>query len=123
MLRIDIHTMHSYVTLRCSGKIVLGLEAETLRCMATSRTENCLQLDLNGVRGLDAAGLGLLVELHCWATSRGKTLQLVNPSSCVCRLIVLTRLQSVLQIVRGAGFEGMDQCAGAVPNAEQAMTA
>ena len=42
MLRIDIHAVDPNVTLRCWGRIVLGLELETLRCMATSRTENCL---------------------------------------------------------------------------------
>jgi hypothetical protein len=47
MLRIDIHAAHPNVTLRCSGRIVFGLELETLRCMATSRTENCLTLDLD----------------------------------------------------------------------------
>ena len=82
MLRIDIHAVHRNVTLRCSGRIVLGLEAETLRCMAMSRKEDCLTLDLSGIRTLDAAGLGLLVECdvgqarrrrHCELRSRRRT--------------------------------------------------
>ncbi len=96
MLRIDIHAVHPNVTLRCSGKIVLGLEAETLRCMAMSRKENCLTLDLSGIRALDAAGLGLLVELQCWAKRENKALRIAEPSAYVRKLIALTNLQSVL---------------------------
>ncbi len=87
MLRIDIHAVNPNVTLRCSGRIVLGLEAETLRCMATSRTENCLTLDLSGICALDAAGLGLLVELQCWANHQKKALRIAAPSPCVRKLI------------------------------------
>jgi anti-anti-sigma factor len=125
MLRIDIHAVHPNVTLRCSGRIVLGLEAETLRCMATSRTEDCLTLNLSGIRGLDAAGLGLLVELQCWAKHRRKALRIAEPSACVRKLIALTNLQSVLQVVgsgRFGGVEGCDHAASAM-GAERAISA
>ena len=105
MLRIDIHAVRPNVTLRCSGRIVLRLELETLRCMATSRTENCLILDLNSIRTIDAAGLGLLVELQCWAKYRKRALRIVRPSGCVRELIALATLQSVLQVVNSEGFE------------------
>jgi anti-anti-sigma factor len=125
MLRIDIQAAHPNVTLRCSGRIVLGLEAETLRCMATSRTENCLILDLSGIRALDAAGLGLLVELQCWARHRGKALRIVDPSACVRRLIALTNLQSVLQVGGCEKFGGFEECdrAPSGSGAERAMSA
>jgi len=125
MLRIDIHAVHPNVTLRCSGRIVLGLEAETLRCMATSRAEDCLTLNLSGIRALDAAGLGLLVELQCWAKHRQKALRIAEPSACVRRLIALTNLQSVLQVggcERFGGIEGCDRAASAT-GAERAMSA
>lgn len=125
MLRIDIHAVHPNVTLRCSGRIVLGLEAETLRCMATSRSENCLTLDLSGIRALDATGLGLLVELQCWAKHRKKALRIVRPSACVRRLIALTNLQSVLQIVGPEKFGGLEGCdrAASATDADRAMSA
>jgi anti-anti-sigma factor len=125
MLRIDIHAVHPNVTLRCSGRIVLGLEAETLRCMATSRTENCLALDLSGIGALDAAGLGLLVELQCWAKHRQKALRILKPSACVRRLIALTNLQSVLQIVGSEKFGNLEKCdrAASATGEERAMSA
>jgi HptB-dependent secretion and biofilm anti anti-sigma factor len=99
MLRVDIQSASATVTLRCSGRIVLGLEAETLRCMTTSRSERCLVLDLREVRAIDAAGLGLLVELHSWAQGRARMLTIASPSRQVLRLIAITNLHSVLQIV------------------------
>jgi anti-anti-sigma factor len=125
MLRIDIQAVYPNVTLRCSGRIVLGLEAETLRYMATSREENCLTLDLSGIRTLDAAGLGLLVELQCWASGQKKALRIAQPSSCVRKLIALTNLQSVLRLggcEKFASFEERDHAISAA-RAERAMSA
>jgi len=125
MLRIDIHAVHPNVTLRCSGKIVLGLEAETLRCMAMSRRESCITLDLSGIRALDAAGLGLLVELQCWAKQENKALRIAAPSPCVRKLIALTNLHSVLQIggcEKVESFEERDRELSAM-GAQQAMSA
>jgi anti-anti-sigma factor len=102
MLRVEVYvlpkTMTPTVTLRCFGRLVLGWEVETLRYMAKSRTEERLILDLNGVQTVDAAGLGLLVELHCWAQRRNQELRIGNVTGSVQRLIALTNLQSVLAI-------------------------
>ncbi len=88
------------VTLLCHGRIVLGVEAETLRCIATSRTERRIVIDLQHVYGMDAAGLGLLVALHCWARQHAVWLNVTRPSPCVQRLVSLTGLDSVLDIER-----------------------
>ena len=98
MLRIDIHATPQTAVLLCTGRIVLGLEVEALRCMAESRKEPCLVLDLSEVHAMDAAGLGLLVELHCRAQRRNQGLRVVNPSRCVRTLVALTNLQSVLEV-------------------------
>jgi anti-anti-sigma factor len=121
MLRIEIQSAPPVVKLLCSGRIVLGVEAETLRCMAMSRTERCVVVDLRQVQTMDAAGLGLLVELHCRALERGCLLTVANPSLCVRRLMALTNLESVLQL---AGC-GPDQAAGRASAADgrHAMTA
>ena len=98
MLRIDIQVVPHGATLRCSGRIVLGVEVEILRCIAEGRSEACLMLDLSEVHAMDAAGLGLLVELHCRARCRGQALKIVKASRCVHRLIALVSLQSVLEV-------------------------
>jgi anti-anti-sigma factor len=102
MLRVEVHavprTAPPTVTLHCSGKLVLGWETETLRYMTKSRTEACLILDLREVQTADAAGLGLLVELYCWAQHGNKVLTLANVSAGVRKLFWLTNLQSVFAI-------------------------
>ena len=123
MLRIDIHTVHPCVTLHCSGRLVLGLEAETLRCMATCRSERCLDLDLRCIRTIDAAGLGLLIELQSWANDSKKTLRVVNPSSCVRRLVGMTNLWSVLEIVPSEELDNIEERCRESVDAGRAMTA
>jgi anti-anti-sigma factor len=107
MLKVDIHAVPHAVTLHCSGRIVLGMEAETLRCMAVARNEAYLMLDLSEIRAMDAAGLGLLVELHCRAQCRDQVLTIVKASRRVHRLIALANLQSVLEVAE-AGVDDLD---------------
>lgn len=104
-MRVEVHTVPRAVTLRCSGKIVLGVECEILRCMAETRNEPCLVLDLSRVHAMDAAGLGLLVELHCRAQRRNQALKIARPTRAVCVLMALTSLHSVLDV---SGCEEVD---------------
>lgn len=103
MLTVNVQSAPPTVTLLCQGRIVLGVEAETLRCIATSRTECRVVIDLQEVHGMDASGLGLLVELYCRARQRSAWLSVANPSPCVRRLMALTNLDSVLE------FEGLQE--------------
>lgn len=97
--------MPSIAKLYCAGRIVLGVEAETLRCMATDRPERSLVVDLKQVQAIDAAGLGLLIELHCRAIENNGDFTVANPSPWVRRLMALTNLESVLQFDDSTGFE------------------
>jgi anti-sigma B factor antagonist len=54
-------------------------------------------LDLHQVQALDAAGIGLLVDLHCRAQQRERSVTVSNPSPRVRRLLSLTSLDSLLQ--------------------------
>jgi anti-anti-sigma factor len=98
MLKIDIQSAPSIAALICSGRLVLGIETETLRCLATSRPEQHLLLDLSRLQVIDAAGLGLLVELHRWAQEHSARLTIANPSARTHRLISLTGLNCVLEL-------------------------
>ncbi len=102
MMKIDIHVGPQGATLRCSGRLVLGWETETLRYIAKSRPERCLILDLGDIETVDAAGLGVLVELYCWARRSNKVMTLRNPSVSVSRLVTLTNLHSVFEIAGSA---------------------
>lgn len=98
MLRINIETANGTATLHCSGRVVFGMEVETLRTMARARPECSITIDLEAVEAVDASGLGLLVELQDWARRGGRTVRFRNASDSVGRLIALTRLNEVLSI-------------------------
>jgi anti-anti-sigma factor len=122
MLRVDVQSSPASAKLLCSGRIVLGVESETLKCIAMARAEPCLILDLRHVDAIDAAGLGLLAELHCWARQRSRLLTIADPSRPVRRLLALTRLLPLLRItysvIAEAGLES-----DYTGDARQAMTA
>jgi anti-anti-sigma factor len=98
MLRIDIQSWNGVATLHCSGRIVLGVEAETLRAMGQSRPEPSVRINLAQVENIDAAGLGLLVELQNWARNTQRSLTLLDLSEPVWRLVILTKLCAWLEI-------------------------
>lgn len=111
MLKVDVQSAPPVVTLVCSGRVVLGLEVETLRCMVTSRAERHLLLEMSRVDAIDAAGLGLLVELRNWAQRRSASLRIVSPSLQLQRLILLTHLQQVVPVsgLRRDAFAGTEE--------------
>ena len=98
MLTVNVQSAPPTVTLLCQGRVVLGVESETLRCIATSRPERRVVIDLRDVSGMDASGLGLLVELHCRAQQESGWVILSNPSACVRRLLAMTNLDTVLEV-------------------------
>jgi len=98
MLQIDIQSWNGLATLRCSGRIVLGVEAEMLRTMVQSRPESSVRINLAQVENIDAAGLGLLVELQNWARITRRSLTLLDLSEPVWRLVILTKLCAWLEI-------------------------
>ena len=105
MLRIDIQSDSRTATLHCSGRIVFGMETETLRSVTLSRQERVLDIDLGGIETVDASGLGVLVELQHWAIVGGRVLRFTNASDFVARLVVLTRLHCVLQMPVDADYD------------------
>ena len=98
MLRIEIDSLNTIATLYCSGRLTLGVEIETLRTMAQSRHEEHLRIDLSQVDKIDAAGVGLLVELQIWARENNRTVAFVDLSEDVWRIVILTKLYAALEI-------------------------
>lgn len=98
MLRIEIQSRNDVATLNCSGRVVFGVEAEMLRTMVLSRPESCVRINLARVEMIDAAGLGLLVELRNWATDTRRAFTLLDLSEQVWALVILTKLCASLDI-------------------------
>lgn len=61
-----------------------------------------LVLDVSGVTGVDAAGLGVLVGAHRRAGRVGRTVVLRDVPPSLARVLLLTRLHRVLRTTRSA---------------------
>jgi anti-sigma B factor antagonist len=106
MLRIITENLTDTAIVRCHGRIVAGVEVESLKdAVACEADKRLVIVDLAGVDAIDARGLGLLVFLQTLGYALGFDLQFTNPTPRVREVLDLTRLDSVLEIshLEGAG--------------------
>jgi anti-anti-sigma factor len=93
MLKVTVEELSDAVILHCVGRIVRGEESAIL-CAAVRRHGRDIILDLSGVEGIDAAGMGALIALQ----AAGVYLKLSNPTKPVREALRLTKLESVFEI-------------------------
>ena len=104
MLRIVVEHLADTTILHCSGRIVAGPEAESLKdAVAREVDKRQVIIDVEKVDAIDARGLGLLVFLQTLGYALGFDLQFTNPPPRVREVLDLTRLDSVLDIWRSEG--------------------
>lgn len=104
MLRIITEHLADTAILNCYGRIVAGLEAESLKdAVACQADKRLVIVDLARVDAIDARGLGLLVFLQTLGYALGFNLQFTNPAPRVRAVLDLMRLDSVLEISPSPG--------------------
>ena len=59
-----------------------------------------IEVDLSATSFLDSCGLGALIALHKTACDRNGAVRLIEPMPAVLRVLELTRLHRVFQIVK-----------------------
>ena len=101
-LDIQIRQMTGGVAvLDLSGRVTLGQEAavlrDTLHQMSAAGQKQSL-LNLAGVSYLDSSGLGVLVAAFASITNRGGQLKLLNMSSKLKNVLVVTKLYTVFEV-------------------------
>jgi len=112
---LKIHAKKSgEVTILClQGRIVAG-EATALRDAVLSRSDtSILVLDLARVTGIDAGGLGLMLELREQTQAKGIKFRLRNVTKLVQQVFEITRLNSVFEIYSEG--EGLSEASRAQP--------
>lgn len=101
MLNVRAEKFGDVTVLHLRGRIIIGDATKILREIARAQTSACaLVLDLAEVDVIDARGLGVLVELHHWAQSRGVEFRLMNVTLRVEKVLAITRLDTVFQTSR-----------------------
>ena len=113
MLKVNTRNLGNVTVLCLQGQIVNG-ETATLRNAvnvqfntANSHFDsahsqprmNAVVLDLARVTAVDARGLGLLLDLRRQTESRGISFKLMNVSESVRRVLEVTRLDSVSDVI------------------------
>ena len=92
MPKLTIHKLGEAIFLRSTGGIVFG-ESHILRHAVFSHPYIAIAvLDMAEVTAMDAAGLGLLVELRNWAYTKRIQLKLLNLTPRVANLLNRTHL-------------------------------
>jgi anti-anti-sigma factor len=98
MLKLTIHKLGDTIVFRCTGRLVFG-ECHILRHAVFSHPYIAIAvLDMAEVTAMDAAGLGLLVELRNWAYAKRIQLKLLNLTPRVANLLNRTHLTSMFDV-------------------------
>ena len=99
MLNVNVQRLGNVTILRCQGRIVAGNEGTVLRKAALSEVDaSMLVLDLAGVAGIDAGGLGVLLGLHARTHSSGIQVKLMNVPNSIQQTLEVTNLDRVFEI-------------------------
>jgi anti-anti-sigma factor len=98
MLRVHTQKLGDVTILRLQGRIATG-ETTILRNAVLSQSEgSVVVLDFARVSGIDAGGLGVMLELREQTQSKGIAFRLMNVTKLVQQLLELTCLNAVFEI-------------------------
>lgn len=98
-LEIASRIVGEVLVVTCSGRIVIGDEAQTLHAHLRSATPETpdIVLQLGAVTFIDSSGLGTLVRLMSYARSRGGDVKLCAVPEVISRTLHMTGLNKVFE--------------------------
>ena len=98
MLRVGVYKPGEVAILRLRGLIVTG-ETRILRKVVLSFSDaSVIVLDFSRVKGIDAHGLGVLLDLRQQLQSKGIEFRLMNVTKLVEQVLAITKLNTVFQL-------------------------
>ena len=96
-LTLDIERNGDVFTVKCHGKLVLGVcDVLARRVKELIPQSKRIVLDLSNLSQMDSIGLGTLVRLYVAAKAGGSCVVLVNVGPRIRQLLGITNLLSVL---------------------------
>ena len=101
MLKVHARELGNVAILSLQGQIVTGATESLRDAVGCQSGVGAVVLDFARVSTVDAGGLGVMLELRSLAHSRGIGFKLMNVSKLVGRVLEMTRLDSVFEIVSG----------------------
>ena len=99
MLKVHIRNLGDVAVLGLQGRVVSG-ETRSLREAVQAQSKvRSIVLDLARVTAIDARGLGVMLELRRQSALKGIRFKLMNVSNFTTRVLEVTRLDSVFEII------------------------
>ena len=97
MLQVERHD--NKTILNCHGNLICGDEAEAMQAVIRRliTVTDKITIDLKGIRKMDCAGLGIIVEAMRAASQQGKVIQLRSVPRRIRSMFELTGLERILQ--------------------------
>jgi anti-anti-sigma factor len=103
-LTLDVEVTGDVALVRCRGKLAMGttgiLHSRIKKLIPEHKR---IVLDLSELSHMDSSGLGALVALFVSARSAGCSLELINLSHGIQRVLSLTNLLSVFTVIGETG--------------------
>ena len=102
MLKVHSKNLGDFAVLSLQGRLISG-ETRSLRDAVSSQSNiDAIVLDMSRVTAIDARGLGVMLELRRQTSSRGIHFKLMNVNPFTSRVLEITRLDSVFEIIAKA---------------------
>lgn len=99
MLKVYSRNLGDTAVLLLHGRLISG-ETRSLREAVRSQSNvSAIVLDLSGVTAIDARGLGVMLELQRQTALDGIRFKLMNVNKFTKRVLAVTRLDSVFEII------------------------
>lgn len=98
MLKVQTQKLGDVTILRLGGRIEIGETIPLRNAVLSQSNASAVVLDLARVSGIDARGLGVLLELREWTQSKGIEFRLINVTKLLQQVLKITRLDSVFDI-------------------------
>lgn len=99
-LKMSTRSTQGVLVVDCSGRLVFGEEAASLRSKVKEMLGQSpnIVLNLHEVNYIDSGGLGTLVSLYTTARSAGGAVKLASLSQRVGDLLQITKLLTVFEV-------------------------
>lgn len=89
--------------LRISGDLIgedNGMQLISAVNEAVSHLVKICIIDISGLRYINSSGIGVLITILTKFRNKGGEVYLMNPSESVTKLLIITKLNSIFQIIK-----------------------
>jgi anti-sigma B factor antagonist len=102
MMQFSSETQNQILIINLSGDLITdNLENDLIKLIEVSLEDNIIlcAIDISSLRFINSGGIGLLITILTKFRNRGGEVFLINPSEQVKKLLIVTKLYAIFNIV------------------------